>query len=470
VKYVRQAEGALGKQLADDRSSIKNELRDASASLLAGQNYPGLDSPRYSESNLVRVFGADEGGRLHRELQYDASVGDSVQQMATMPAAQRAATLAQLKPVGGQDFAAKEQAYKVATNAADIAQNAQQKAPIEYAIKNGIANAKPMDFSQPDTLAGQLADRVKASQAMAVDYGTKAQIFTEPEVNQVASALGDLSGRDRIRYLGAIRVGLNNPRAFGLAMNELAPKNPTLAYAANLAARDNPVYIDGKAQSPADVASVIADGDIILNGRNLDKQMAKGDDPAMPNGAKATNFDDKTFQQMFQQIVANGFQSPDAQRSAAQEKDTYNAVKAYYVARSYQQGRDLGVIDSKEMNNAIQAVIGTPWRGVGGGGTLFAPYGMPMEQFQTQWPQRSYDAVHAAGYSDEDTNRILAKTIPVNLADGRYGFQNGTRLQTDTAGRPIVVDYRQPFVDRRPPEKVSPTESYRNSLPMMRRY
>lgn len=469
VSYVRQAEAQVGKGLAEDRGALSRELKDANASLLAGQNYPGLDSPRYSAANLIRVFGPDVGARAAQELQYNVRVGQFMQGVSTMPAAQRDATLEQLAPQAGEGFAEAQQSFKVAEQAARNVEEQQLKAPIQTAIVNGIGGAQPLDFSKPDTLAGQLYDRTKVAATMQRDFGTSAQIFTADEVNQLADRLGNMSGRDRIGLLGSIRVGLNDSRSFSVAMNQLAPKNPTLAYAANLAAKDNPVYIDGKAQSPADVAATIADGDIILNGRSLDKQMAKGDDPAMPNGSKAVRFDDSTFRQIFGQAVANGFQSPDAQRSAAQEMETYNAAKAYYVARAYQQGKDLGVIDTKEVNNAIQAVIGTPWRGVGGGGTLFAPYGMPIEKFQSQWPRRAAEAVKAAGYSDEDAQRILDKTVPVNLADGRYGFQNGTRLQTDSAGRPIVVDYRKPYVEdqvsRTPPEM-----SYSNSLPMMRRY
>lgn len=469
VSYVRQAEAQVGKGLAEDRGALSRELKDINATLLAGKTYPGMESPRYSEANLVRVFGPDVGQRAAQELQFNVKVGQFMQGVATMPSAQRDSTLLQLEPKGGEGFAEAEQSYKVAAQAANNVEEQQLRAPIQTAINSGIAGAKPLDFNNMDTLAGQLADRTKVAATMQRDYGTSAQIFTSDEVNQLANALGNMSGKDRIGLLGSIRVGLNDSRSFSVAMNQLAPKNPTLAYAANLAAKDNPVYIDGKAQSPADVASTIADGDIILNGRSLDKQMAKGDDPAMPNGSKAVRFDDTAFRNIFSQSIANGFQSPDAQRSAAQEQETYNAAKAYYVARSYQQGKDLGVIDTKEVNNAIQAVIGTPWRGVGGGGTLFAPYGMPIDKFQSQWPRRAQEAVKAAGYSDDDTRRILDKTVPVNLADGRYGFQNGTRLQTDASGRPIVVDYRKPYVedtvDRTPSEA-----SYANSLPMMRRY
>jgi hypothetical protein len=255
--------------------------------------------------------------------------------------------------------------------------------------------------------------------------------------------MGNMTGKDRIATLASIRTGLNDPGAFATAMNQLAPKNPNLAYAGNLAARGGTAYVGGKALPAADVAATIADGDIILNGRSLDRQAAKGDDPSMPSGSKAMNFPDSQFQAQFNTVLGGAFRSPDAQRSAAVQQETYNAAKAYYVAEAYRQGKNFDAIDPDGVKRAVEAVVGTPWNK--NGGTLLAPYGMPVEQFQDQWDDRAKGALKAAGYDDTAVDRLLDKTIPINLADGRYGFQNGTRLQTDSRGRPVIVDYRQPY-------------------------
>lgn len=463
VAAVRGAESAAGKGLAEDRGMLSRQIKDANAALLSGQQYPDLGAPRFSEDNLKRVFGDDVGARAAQELQYNAQVGHFIQLSATMPAAQRSATLDALKPVPGDGFADAQQTYQVALQAAASVQTQQQKAPIQSAIASGIAGAKPLDFSQPDTLGSQLHARTAVAATMVRDYGTKAQIFTDPEVDQLASQLGTESGKDRIATLANIRIGLADRASFATAMNQLAPKNPTLAYAANLAAKDGVIYIDGKAVKPADVGVVVADGDIILNGRNLDKQMAKGDDPSMPGGAKAVNFDDTTFKQMFSEKLGGAFRTPDAQRSAATEQETYNAAKAYYVAEAYRQGKPLNVIDSGDMDRAIQAVVGQPWSK--NGGKILAPYGVPMEQFQSQWAPRASAALKSAGYSEDDANQILDKAVPVNLADGKYGFQQGTKLQTDRSGRPIVIDYAQPFAAQ-PEAPAAPSGA---GLPMMRR-
>lgn len=446
VTAVRQAESLQGKGLAEDRGALTRELKDANATVLSGQTYPGLDSPRYSAPNLQRVFGPDQGQRLADELQYNQQVGHYMASLGTMPAAQRDATLQQLAPASGMDFAQREPVYKMAEEAAQRVQLQQMKDPIGTAIQNGIGGAQPLDFSKQDTLASQLMNRAKVATTMQRDYGAPSRIFTDQETNALDSQLAGMSGKDRIGLLGTIRVGLNDPQQFATAMDQVAPKRPVLAYAANLAAKDGTAYVDGSPQSPADIAATIADGDIILHGRDIGKPPAPGEDPAMPGGSHAVKLDDKTFQTLVDQSLGNAFQSPDPQRSAASEQEAYNAIKAYYVADSYKQGKALNVIDPDGVSRAIQAVVGTPWQK--NGGVLLAPYGMPVEKFQQQWPQRAQAAITSAGYDATDAENLMSKAIPVNLADGRYGFQVGTRLLSDPrTGRKVIVDYGQPVPD-----------------------
>jgi soluble lytic murein transglycosylase-like protein len=441
VSAVRNAEAQVGKALAEDRGALSREVTDANAALLDGKPVPGLSSARLSADNLKRVFGDDQGGRMAQELAYSANVGDFVTKAKIMPAAQRQTMLAQFEPQPGEGYAEKSRVYTMAQQAVAQVEKQQQAAPIASAIASGIANAKPLDFSQPETLASQLHDRTVVAATMVRDYGTKPQIFTADEVKTLADALGNQTGKDRIATLANIRIGLNDPGAFGTAMNELAPKNPTLAYAANLAARDGVAYVDGKATLPADVATNIADGDIILNGRSLDRQMAKGDDPSMPGGKSAANFNDTQFRQQFNQALGSAFRSPDAQLSASAQQEAYNAARAYYAADAYKQGKPLDQIDPATAQRAIVAVVGQPIRK--NGGTLLAPFGMKTEDFQKQWNDRAKATIEGAGFDGVSTDRLLDTAVPVNLADGLYGFQVGTRMLADPrTGRKVVVSFR----------------------------
>lgn len=452
VSAVRQAEGAIGKGLADDRGAMQRELRDANASLLAGQPYPGIDSPRFSPDNLTRLFGPDVGARASQELAYSGKVGSFMAGAATMPAAQRASTLSQLTPVAGAGFAEQEPTYRAAVEASTRVQAAQQKAPIDYAITNNIGNAKPLDFSSPDNLSASLKQREATSNTMVTDYGTKPQIFTDKEVDSLLGGMTKMNGMDRINYLGSVRAGLSNPRAFATAMNELAPKNPTLAYAANMSARGGQSFVDGKPVEANRIAATIADGDIILNGRTLDKGLAKGDDPSMPSGSKAVNLKEDDFRRSFATMTDGAFQSPDAQRSAGIQGEVYDAVKSYYVAEAYQQGKPLDVIDEKGVKRAVDAVTGGVWDRGSGGGKVFAPFGTPMSDFQNQWPQRVEQTLKQNGFSDQAIKVGGDRLKAVNLTDGKYGFLNGDgrMLVNPNTGTTVVVDYSRPYVDNRP--------------------
>lgn len=467
VSAVRQAESQMGKSLADDRGAMQRELRDANASLLAGQPFPDINSPRFSEQNLVRLFGPDVGGRASRELSYNGVVGSFMAGAATMPAAQRAATLGRLAPVGGTDFAEREPTYRAAVEAANRVQAAQQKAPIDYAITNGIGKAQPLDFTSPDNLAASMKQREAVSNTMVTDYGTKPQIFTDKEVDTLLGGMTKMNGQDRIAYLTSVRDGLANPRSFATAMNELAPKNPTLAYAANLSARGGTSFVDGKPVDANRIAATIADGNIILNGRSLDKGLAKGDDPSMPSGSKAVNLKEDDFRRQFAAMTDGAFQSPDAQRSAGIQTEVYNAVKAYYVAESYQQGKPLDRIDDAGMKRAVDAVTGGVWDR-GSGGKIFAPFGTAMSDFQNQWPQRVEQTLKENGFSDQAIKVGADQLKAVNLTDGKYGFLvgDGRMLVNPTTGRTVIVDYSRPYADNRPgfrgkavsePEQYSPT-------------
>lgn len=446
VQTVRSAESQAGKGLADDRGGMTRDLRDANAALVTGANVPDIEAPRYSEGNLTRIFGADVGGRAYQELQYNRQVGSFMAAAATMPTAQRQATLEHLRPTPGTGFAEQEAGFNAATEANKRIESALTAKPMEYAIKTGIGGAQPLDFSSPENLAKALQNRVAVNNTLQRDYGTRGQIFTDGEVDALNSGLTKLNGTDRIEYLGTIRSSLGDNRQFATAMNQLAPKNPTLAYAANLAVQPGTSFVDGKPVAFKDVASKVADGDIILNGRKLD--VSNGDDPAMPTGSKAVNFKEDDFRNMFaSQVGPMAFQSPDAQFSASTQTDVYNAVRAYFVADSYQRGQPLDVIKKDDVSRAVQAVTGGVWDR-GSGGKVFAPAGMKMSDFQDQWPQRVQSTLEANGFDQKSIDVGANQLQAVNLSNGKYGFLNGPggrMIVSPKTRQPVIVDYSSPY-------------------------
>lgn len=464
VSSVRQAEALVGKSLATNRGQASVQVQDALSSFSAGKDYANFDQLKAS---LPALYGGDQAKRVGDQLDYARGVGGFIGKINTMPTAQSAAWLKQMEPQGGDEQAVKQPLYNQAVAAAASVQQMWQKAPIDTAIQNGVGNAQPLDFTSADKLGAGLKDRVALNNTLTRDYGAPDQIFTKDEAEQMDTGLGKMNGKDRISYLAAIKTSLNNPRAFSVAMNQVAAKNPLLSYAANMAATGATTIVAGKPVAAADTATMIADGDIILNGKSLSKDMEKGSDPAMPNGSQATSLDEKTFKDMFGAALGPAaFQSPDAQRSAATQTEVFNAVKAYYVADQYKSGQPLNIIDQNGFKKAVEAVTGGTWH-TGSGGVLMAPFGKPMPEFQNEWAPRASQALAKAGYSPDEIDNTLSRGRPYNLADGQYGFLSGTRpLVSKVDGSLVRVNFADSYAAPPPP----PPRAADAGLPMNRRY
>ena len=475
VQIVRGAEAQIGKHLSSERSALTSEIGDAMASYETGQDYPGADSPRFSEANLERVYGTDKGRRLHSELQYGRAVGGFVGQVATMPTAQMQQTIEQLKPEPGVNFAKDERIYNAAVTAAQKVDKQRRKAPVQFAIQHGIGGAQPLDFKDPQKLQASLKNRAQLMDTMTFDYGAPHKVFTEPEVAQLSSALSSMSGTKAVSFLGTVRAGLGDSRAYSVAMSQLAPHDRVAAYAGEIAVKSGHAYIGGNAVPPAQVATTVLDGERILNGKAFAKTDGADQQSTVPTGSKPFKFDDPTFRLMFNDQMGNAFQSPDAQMSAEQQTEMYQAAKAYYVARAYQTGNDPSLIESDRAKNAIEAVAGETWQTRGT--TLIAPYGMTADNFQAQWTGRATQALKGAGFDAQAASRILngntvsgLKQKPVNWGDGRYAFQVGTGLLRGPNGKPVIVDYSQSYSGPiTPPQTLSAgfDAGGRAGLPMM---
>jgi hypothetical protein len=450
VNTVRQAESLVGKQLAGGRGQIMQQVEDAKASFALGQGYPGYEELK---AKLPAYLGPVQAQRIGDGLDYAQSISGFMANMATMPTAQRDAFLqTQMGGApGGDEAAVKAPLYKQALEAVQRVDAQWQKAPIQMAIAHGMPNAAPLDFSSAQAMGQSLKDRVALNNTLTRDYAAPSQMLTDDESHQMAQGLGSMNGADRVNYLVQAKTAINDDRGFSTFMNQVASKNPTLAYAANVAATGKSVVVDGKSLAAADIGAQISDGDIILNGRSLDKDMGKGAEPSMPTGAKAAQVDEKTLRTLFSATLGPAaFQSPDPQRSAATQEEVFNAVKAYWVAGQYKQGKPLDVVDGKSFTNAINAVTGGVWS-TGAGGQIMPPFGKPMADFQNEWAPRATQTLKAAGYSDEEAQQVLDRARPYNLADGQYGFLNGTRPMTNRNNGSLVrVNFKDSYTPEAP--------------------
>lgn len=434
VSAVRQAESAMGSQLASERGELQRQLKDAGASLLAGKDYPGLDDPRFSQNNLVRVFGPDEGRRASDQLQYSKQVGGFIGQMATMPNAQAQAMLQTLSPEGGDEYASKAPVFKQAVEAYTRLQKLRNDDYMAWARTQPRLNVQPMDFTTPQAFGQSLGQRIGVANAGRTDYGADAHLLSQDEASQLGGIVSKLPPQDQMAYLKQVRQATQgHDDWFTDTLSQIAPKNTMLAVAAATATKPGRVQTAGGAQSGDQVGQYILEGAHILQGKDIDDPQKTG---------RPLQIDDNKIRTMFwTSLGANAFASPDAQHSNQLAADTYQAVKNYLVADMYHRGMTPDKLNNDLVQNAITAVTGGTAKQ--NGSTLFMPWGMVKSQFQTQFPWALDAALQKGGIKGTKLDAPDAYQY-ANVGDGKYLVMTGNKALVGANGRSVIVDMSRP--------------------------
>lgn len=434
VSAVRQAESAMGGQLASERGELQRQLRDAGASLLAGKDYPGLDDSRFSQNNLVRVFGPDEGRRASDQLQYSKQVGGFIGQMATMPNAQAQAMLQTLAPEGGDEYASKAPVFKQAVEAYTRLQKLRNDDYMAWARTQPRLNVQPMDFTTPQAFGQSLGQRIGVANAGRTDYGADAHLLSQDEASQLGGIVSKLPPQDQMAYLKQVRQATQgHDDWFTDTLSQIAPKNTMLAVAAATSTKPGRVQTAGGAQSGDQVGQYILEGAHILQGKDIDDPQKTG---------RPLQIDDNKIRTMFwTSLGANAFASPDAQHSNQLAADTYQAVKNYLVADMYHRGMTPDKLNQDLVQNAITAVTGGSAKQ--NGSTLFMPWGMAKSQFQTQFPWALDAALQKGGIKGTKLDAPDAYQYS-NVGDGKYLVMTGNKALVGANGRSVIVDMSRP--------------------------
>lgn len=454
VQTVRQAEGLLGKNLADDRGATSSALQDAMTAIQHGLTPQNLDDPRFSLQHLQSLYGPEEGQRKRTELDGLQETAQAMKGLATMPDAQAEATIRDLYVKASGDGAAvlAPAADRVANAYATI--TAQRRAnPLASAAAYGLGGYKDLDWSDPSKLQAGLPARVATARTMMQEFNTVPQIFTQQDVAQAQVALTKLAPADRVNYLAGIVRGVQDKQLSQVALHQIYPKgDDTMLTAVHLALTTGGVTLpDGSKTSNRETADMVAEGYALLHPDGGVKPDQKNtDNPAgapLPVGRGVLPLDTKKFDAAFNKAVGGpaAFGGPNADYSGRVAQETYNAVKAYYVADAMHNRADVSNPDPKGIEKAVTAVTGGVWHR-GNGDALFAPQGMPMQQFTGQFAGRAAAALKAAGYDDRNAAWQFDHAQVANWGDGRYVFMSGGRpLVSPTTGKVITVDYSQPY-------------------------
>lgn len=429
VAAVRKAEANVGGTLATDRGTMDRDLRDAQVSLLAGKSFDGLDGPKFSLPNFTRLYGQDEGQRRFSELSYVKQVGGFISQMSAMPVAQAATMLQNLQPQGGSGMADRQPVYHQAVEAFQRLGKMRDDDYMQWAQNNNVGNVQPLDMSSPVNFSASIRARLPAAIAGRTDYQADAHLLSKADVESIGTMLDTSSPSTQMAYIKAMRNGLaGNDDWFSDTIHQLAPKNTTLQTAAVVSTHNGMVQTDAGPQDGNTVGQYILEGAHILQGKDLDEKTSSG---------RAVKIDDKQFGQAFWNAVGpSAFQRPDSTLANSAASDTLQAVKNYYAADALHRGLDPAQVDPKAVASAVRAVTGGVVDGPNGS-RLFAPWGVPPDQFKDELPMRTEDAIRHAGVTAHAADQYKL----INLDEGKYGLMFGNVMLAGKDGKPVVVDY-----------------------------
>ncbi len=441
VAAVRQAEAVVGGQLATDRAALTKEVKDIEATHMAGQEYPNLNSPRYSKDNLTRVFGPVEGPRAYDQVVYTQQVGAAMKNISAMPAGQVAALVQSLAPVGGPEFADKNPTFNHLVTAVRQRQTMMDKDWIQYAQDNKVGGVQPVDFNTPEGFQKSINARIPLAISGGRDYGTDApHALSKDEAAHLGDMLTRLTPQDQIQYLAALRKGTaNHDEWYQDVLTQVAPKNTALATAGRMAVRVGSVQTATGQQDGTMVAKFVLEGEHILKGKTLDDET---------NSGRPQRFNEKLLLVNFWDVVGpNAFASPDGQRSAQIQNDTYQAVRNYLAADSTHKGKTFeeASMDRATVENAVNAVTGGVTKV--GGSHLFRPWGMSEGAFNSQFQGAVKTAIDVAGLKGSSLDAPDGFKY-INVDEGRYVVTNNAgqvlygkhgAVTVDMSGMPHTV-------------------------------
>lgn len=421
---VRQ-ERAINKQLLDAR------VKDANS--MAMQGFEDTNPPSYAD--FENAYEGPEAELRYREYAQAQKVAGTIHQAATMTPSQQTATLLALKPKPGPGFAEDQSNYEALQKAISTGNTERKADPIAFAQKYGMdPSAGPLDIADPAKLPQQLAERGNLGVTMNRQYGTPLRVFTEPEAQQVSTALNSMTANKRLNWLTSVSQGLSdNPTAYTAAMGQLRPGSPVTAYAGTYLGlqgkvtdeKNNPV-------TPQSVASGIMQGEDLINppkdseGKETKPaiKIPSADAGGMLSGSMRGDFND-TWGAAFQGMPQSA-------------NDAFEASRSYYAYLSAQAGAYDGQYDSDRFQQAMKAVMGGDRAVEIGDGSVVAPWGMPEDKF--------LDAAKVAfnrAVTDQklrsDTWNFDDATFQGTGRPGEYTVMVGTTNMVDKNGFPVVV-------------------------------
>jgi hypothetical protein len=418
MHVLQLARSQVHQGMAEARESLRGKVQDASAAYMA----TGFAPNPPNVGDFVRAFGQNEGTKQYSDFQGVAALGQTLQQVKTLPTADLISMLKAAKPVPGDGFAAQQHNYETLTKAVDHIKQARASDPVSYALSAGSYGIKPLQrVNDQQELAQELPRRTAAALQMASDYGTLPQLLTKGEAKALSGVLKASSVEVQKSKLAAIYQGVGDMGLFKQTMQAVAPDNPTIAVAGIYQARGF------KSNQAQDVA------DLILRGQAILTPNTKEDGSGHMGGKSLLPMPKE-------ELLLSDWNSVtgDAFKGKEKASDLFmQTARAIYAARSAEEGDYSGVINSKRWASAINLATGGIEKH--NGSHVVMPYGLDYAQFRDALKGHALRLSNAGAVLNTAADEMMR--LPVeNIGDGRYLFRRGAGYLVSKDGTPVVVD------------------------------
>lgn len=230
LHVLQLARSQAHQQMSEARESLRGRVQDATAAYLS--NGFAADAP--TEGEFIKAYGQAEGVKRYADLQGTAKLGQTLQQVKTLPTAALLDMVKTAKPTSGDGFAVRQQNYEKLVEAVGQVQKARADDPVAYAIQTGSYGMKPIQrFNDPRDYVPELSRRAGAARQMATDYGTPLQVMTKPEADAFAQHLASLQAPDKARALGEV-FNAAGPAGIASISAQIKDKHQAIAVAGML--------------------------------------------------------------------------------------------------------------------------------------------------------------------------------------------------------------------------------------------
>ena len=444
---ARTAEGRLSQKLSLEQAELSDTVKDVLSVLGDGKEFPNINDGRFSQANLVRVFGPNKGKETYDAIEKFKSVSPLIASMSKMPNNQVEQMLAQYEPKEGPGYAADREFYMSLRDSVEKMKDARKKDYMGWALGQEGMNVKPIEFGGEklrETLVARIPAAIMARQA----HGIKAPMLSQDEASGLADIISRQTAADAVGTIKEIRKALRDKDDLytGL-MSQLAPKIPNFSVAGMIAIKQGEVDTGSGVLSAEAVAEKIVAGSFILRGNSADPS-GKSPSPVKINAEKIADA-------FYSKMDKNSFH-PNAEIAGRMASITLGAVQSFVAARIMEDGGKEREDYSGYVGEAIKAVTGgtVQMNWLGNRNTVFLPWGMSQNTFLERFPVAFKDAI--------------AKTpLPDNMKDLAVNPANFSYANTGRDGEYIIVDpkTRRVVVSPKTGTTISVRVSHSNKLP-----